>query len=137
MDITRIRKPRCYLLHALAPQEVSPGEANQILNRICADHGLPLAVYHDHFIGQAGGIIMFYAETSGEREALQNNLEAYLAGWEYTLHPLIFSYSPAAFDAQIAFTLRAYRQLNWERLRKDERPAAGNPGQEAESAQES
>ncbi len=136
MDITRIRKPRCYLLYAIAPEKMSPSVANQTLNRICADQQLPLAVYHDHFIGQVGGIIMFYAETAAEREELQNNLEPYLAGWEHTLHPLIFSYSPAAFDEQIDYTLRTYRDSNWEQLQKDKRPAYGNPRQEAETAQE-
>ena len=137
MDMTRIRKPRCFLLYALAPQEMPPGAANQILNRMCADQRLPLTVYHDHFIGRAGGIVIFYAESSAEREALQNNLELYLAGWEYHLHPLIFSHSPAAFDEQIAYTLRAYRHTDWELLQADKRPAYGDPSAEAETAQES
>ena len=136
MDITQIRKPRCYVLYALAPQDVSPNEANQIMNQICADPQLPLALYHDHFIGQAGGIILFYAENANEREALQIKIKPYLTGWEYNLHPLIFSYSPAAFDEQIAYTLRAYRDSDWEQIQKDKRPAYGNPGEEAETAQE-
>lgn len=136
MDITRMRKPRCYLLYALAPDDISPREANQVLNRICADEQLPLALYHDHFIGRPGGIVMFYAETPAEREALQDNLTSHLAGWTYELHPLIFSHNPAAFDEQIAFTLRAYRGRDWEQLQKEKRPVYGDPRAEAETAQE-
>lgn len=137
MDITRIRKPRCYLLYAIAPKHISPSNANQIINQICSSNELPLAVYHDHFIGQAGGVVVFFAETDAEREALQHNLDTYLDGWHYDLHPLIFSYSPAAFDEQIAYTLSAYGNQNWETLQKDKRPAYGNPREEAETAQES
>lgn len=137
MDITRIRKPRCYMLYALAPQTVSPGNANQTINKICADGQLPLALYHDHFIGQAGGMVMFYAETAEERESLQTRLDTYLAEWDYQLHPLIFSHNPAAFDEQIAYTLNAYRNQDWEALQKAKRPAYGNPRDEAETAQES
>ncbi|MCI0710469.1 MAG: hypothetical protein L0154_09945 [Chloroflexi bacterium] len=137
MDITRMRKPRCYLLYAVAPEDMPASDANQLINQICGDHDLPLTVYHDHFIGQPGGLVIFYAETDEEREALQTGLEAYLAEWTYALHPLIFSYSPAAFDEQIAFTLSAYRDSNWDALRRDKRPAYGNPREEAETARES
>jgi hypothetical protein len=137
MDITRIRKPRCFLLYAVAPEAMPASDANQILNRICADPVLPLTIYHDHFIGQSGGLVIFYAETPEERDALQSGLESYLAGWTYTLHPLIFSHSPAAFDEQIAFTLSAYRSTDWDTLRHEKRPAYGDPSQEAETAQES
>lgn len=136
MDITRIRKPRCYMLYALAPNDTSPGTANQTINAICADSNLPVTIFHDHFIGQAGGVVIFYAETSDERGALQTQLEAYLDGWTYTLHPLIFSHNPAAFDEQIAYTLSAYRDTDWEQLQTDKRPAYGNPREEAETAQE-
>jgi hypothetical protein len=52
------------------------------------------------------------------------------------IQPLIFSHSPSAFDEQIAFTLQAYRGVDWELLQKDKRPAYGNPSREAETAQE-
>lgn len=137
MDITRIRKPRCYLLYAIAPQAISPSQANQTLNQICADKELPTALYHDHFLGQAGGVIMFYAETPSEREILQDKLKSSLKDWEYMVHPLIFSHSPAAFDEQIAYTLRAYRGEDWGQLQQDKRPSYGDPRQEAETAAES
>jgi len=49
---------------------------------------------------------------------------------------LIFSFSPAAFDEQIAFPLKAYRGVDWGRLQKEQRPSYGNPGIEAETAEE-
>jgi hypothetical protein len=130
----RIRKPRCFLLYALAPSDLPAAEANRILNAFIADPHLPLAVFHDHFIGQPGGIIIFYVETAAEREALLAQM--YLQGWHVEIQPLIFSHSPSALDAQIAFTLRAYRGVDWETLQKDNRPAYGNPNREAETAEE-
>ena len=40
------------------------------------------------------------------------------------------------FDAQIAFTLKAYRGVDWEVLQKQERPSYGNANHEAETAEE-
>ena len=133
----RIRKPRCYLLYALAPESVTPQQANQRLNAICGDRSLPLSIYHDHFIGQPGGLIIFFADSQDERQALEYLLPEQLSGWEWTLHPLIFSRNPAAFDEQIRFTLAAYRDRDWDKLRLEERPTYGNPAQEAETATES
>lgn len=130
----RIQKPRCFLLYALAPEGVRPAEANRILNAFIADAALPLAIFHDHFIGQPGGVIIFYVETAEERDALLT--QKYLAGWQVDIQPLIFSHGPSAFDEQIAFTLKAYRGVDWELLQKDKRPAYGNPSREAETAQE-
>jgi hypothetical protein len=130
----RIQKPRCFLLYALAPKNLPAAEANRILNAFIGDPSLPLAVFHDHFIGQPGGIVIFYVETAEEREALL--AQEYLSGWRVEIQPLIFSHSPSALDAQIAFTLRAYRGVDWEALQRDKRPAYGNPGREAETAEE-
>jgi hypothetical protein len=76
----------------------------------------------------------FYVETTAERDALL--AQTYLDGWRVEIQPLIFSRSPSAFDEQIAFTLRAYRGLNWEKLQKEQRPSFGDPSQEAETAEE-
>jgi hypothetical protein len=62
--------------------------------------------------------------------------QKYLEGWRVEIQPLIFSHSPSAFDAQIAFTLSAYRGVEWEALQREQRPAYGNPGREAETAEE-
>ncbi|HLF73445.1 MAG TPA: hypothetical protein VI524_03800 [Anaerolineales bacterium] len=130
----RIRRPRCFLLYALAPAELPAAEANRILNAFIADGRLPLALYHDHFIGQPGGIVIFYVETTEQRDALLS--QTYLDGWHVQVQPLIFSGSPSGFDEQIAFTLRAYRGMDWEALRREQRPVYGNPGREAETAEE-
>ena len=132
--VKRISKPRCFLLYAVAPNDLPAAQANQILNAFIGDPALPLAIFHDHFIGQPGGIVIFYVETGEERDALL--AQTYLDGWQVEIQPLIFSRSPSAFDEQIAFTLRAYRGMNWETLQKDRRPSFGNPNREAETAQE-
>ena len=130
----RISKPRCFLLYAIAPSGLPASEANRILNAFIGDPTLPLAIFHDHFIGQAGGLVLFYVETTAERDALL--AQTYLEDWNVEIQPLIFSHSPSAFDEQIAFTLRAYRGVNWETLQKEQRPSFGNPSREAETAQE-
>jgi len=130
----RIQKPRCFLVYALAPANVPAAEANRIFNVFIGDENLPLPVYHDHFIGQAGGLAIFYVENTEKRDALLN--QKHLNGWQVEVQPLIFSYSPAAFDEQAAFTLKAYRGVDWETLQKEKRPAYGNPSHEAETAEE-
>ena len=132
--VKRISKPRCFLLYAVAPGDLPASEANRILNAFIADPALPLAIFHDHFIGQPGGLVIFYVETTQERDALL--AQTYLEGWHVEIQPLIFSHSPSAFDEQIAFTLRAYRGVNWESLQQEQRPSFGNPSREAETAEE-
>lgn len=132
--LKRIQKPRCFLLYALAPEGMTASEANRILNDFIGDPALPLAIFHDHFIGQAGGVVIFYVETTAQRDALL--AQKHLDGWRVELQPLIFSHSPAAFDEQTAFTLRAYRGVDWEALQRAKRPAYGNPNREAETAEE-
>ncbi|HLA97772.1 MAG TPA: hypothetical protein VJL34_04920 [Anaerolineales bacterium] len=133
-DLTRIRKPRCILLYALSPDELSAAEANRAFNEFIGDRNLPLVLFHDHFIGSPGGIAIFFTGNSRDREALVDH--DHLHGWKIELRPLIFSYNPAAFDEQIAFTLRAYRGREWEQLRAEHRPSYGDPGREVEIGQE-
>jgi hypothetical protein len=130
----RIQKPRCFLLYALAPGGMAAAEANRILNQFIGDPSLPLPVFHDHFIGQPGGLVVFYVQTPQERDALLE--QKHLDAWRVEVQPLIYSHSPSAFDAQIAFTLAAYRGADWETLQKEKRPAYGIPGREAETARE-
>lgn len=134
MDITRLRKPRCYLVYAVAPQELPAATANQQFNRFVADPNLPLVIYHDHFIGRPGGVAVFYAEDSVERRDLAEN--KHLDGWNVEIRPLIFARSPSGFDEQIRFTLQAYRDLDWDQLRGQDRPSYGDPKREAETASE-
>ena len=132
--LKRIQKPRCFLVYALAPANLTAADAKRIVNEFIGDRKLPLAIYHDHFIGRPGGVAIFFVDTAEERDALFN--QTLLAGWRVEMQPLIFSYSPSAFDEQIAFTLKAYNGVNWEELQKEKRPSYGNPGREAETAQE-
>jgi hypothetical protein len=105
--IQRVSKPRCFLIYALAPEGMSALEANRAFNQFIADPALPLPIFHDHFIGQPGGLAIFFVDGPSQRDALA--MSRHLAAWSVQIQPLIFSYSPAAFDEQIAFTLRAYR----------------------------
>jgi hypothetical protein len=134
MSLPNIQKPRCFLVYALAPKGLSATKTNELFNTYVADSRRGLALFHDHFIGQCGGVAIFFVETEQEREALKDMGE--LEIWKVTIHPLIFSYNPAAFDEQIAFTLKAYRDEDWEILQQDKRPSYGNPKQEAETAKE-
>jgi len=113
---------------------VTATEANRRLNELAADKELPLAVFHDHFIGRPGGVVIFFAETPEERAALES--PALLDGWEVEVRPLVFSRNPAAFDEQISFTLRQYRGMDWETLQREQRPSYGDSGREAETASE-
>ncbi len=133
-SISHIKKPRCFLVYALAPEHILPSEANRLFNEFVSDRSLPLVIFHDHFIGKRGGVAVFFAETEAERGALENS--SHLKNWSIEIQPLIFSYSPAAFDEQIAYTLSAYRDTEWEALKKIERPSYGNPREEAETAEE-
>ena len=129
------KKPRCYLVYALAPGTLSAAEANRTLNAFVADASLPLALYHDHFIGERGGVALFYVATPEEQTALFSS--RHLRDWQVNFRPLIFSFSPSAFDEQIAFTLEQYRDEDWGTLQREKRPAYGNPREEAEMASES
>jgi len=133
-DARRTRHPRCFLLYALAPRGLPASEANRLFNEFIGDRRLPLALFHDHFIGQPGGIAIFFVAAPEERDALLDL--GHLAGWEVQVRPLIFSSSPSAFDEQIAFTLNAYRGLDWEVLQRQKRPRYGSASREAETAQE-
>ena len=130
----RITKPRCVLVYALAPDTLTAADANRQFNAFVADTDLPLAIFHDHFIGQPGGIAIFFLENTSDQDRLLAHPE--LANWHVETRPLIFSRSPAAFDEQIDFTLRTYRNSDWEVLQREQRPIYGNPRREAETAQE-
>ena len=133
-DLSHLRRPRCILVYALAPAGLPASEANRVFNAFVADPRLPTAIFHDHFLGSPGGLALFFTETQEERQAL--DLQTHLAGWRVDYRPLVFSHSPAAFDEQIAFTLRAYRSEDWEQLQREQRPRYGNASREADTAQE-
>ena len=132
--VRRTRNPRSFLVYALAPEAMPAAEANRIFNDFIGDPSLPLAVFHDHFIGHRGGVAIFYVHTPEERDRLLDG--DHLPGWKVDIHPMIFSTSPAGFDEQIAFTLRVYRGEDWEKLQRAERPVYGDPRAKAETAME-
>ena len=74
------------------------------------------------------------AATQAERQPLAASRR--LEGWQAAVHPLIFARSPAGFDEQTAFTLRAYRGLDWETLQRELPPPSSDPGREADTAAE-
>ncbi len=129
-----IRQPRCFLVYAIAPEGIKPSEANDKFNEYIADQRLPLVLFHDHFLGQQGGIAIFYAETETERAALADS--GPLTDWQISVHPLIYARTPAAFDEQIAYTMRRYGGNDWEVLQRENRPTYGNPAHESQTGME-
>ena len=113
--LSRFTKPRCFLVYALAPPGLPASEANRIVNEFIGDQRLPLVLYHDHFVGRPGGFAVFFVKGPPERDALFE--QKHLDGWEVNVHPLVFSDSAAGFDDQIAWTLRNYRGVSWEKAR--------------------
>jgi hypothetical protein len=109
-------------------------EANRIFNAFASDASLPLVIFHDHFIGRPGGVAVFFVDGSTSRDALLR--QSHLDGWDVEYRPLVFSDGPSAFDEQIAFTLEQYRGIDWESLRREDRPAYGDHRREAETAEE-
>jgi hypothetical protein len=135
IPVAKISKPRCFLVHAIAPSNLSARDANNSLNEYVTDPSRGLAIWHDHFIGTPGGSAIFFVENDAQRHALTE--AGTLEGWQVSIHPLIFSHSPSAFDEQIAYTLRAYRNADWAALQLEQRPHYGNARLEAETASES
>jgi hypothetical protein len=133
-NLLQLRRPRCILIIAKAPTSLPPAEANRIFNEFVSSQTLPLAIFHDHFLGEAGGVAIVFAESDANRRALMSS--TLLDDWSVELHPLVFSHSPAAFDEQIAFTLKAYRGVDWEELQRERRPRYGSAAREAETAAE-
>ena len=131
----KFTKPRCVLVYAEAPESLSARDVNTIFNNYVADRSLPLVLFHDHFLGVRGGVAVFYVTSQEERDRLVASQA--LEGWRVELRPLIFSFSPSAFDEQIGYTMQAYRGADWEAVQKESRPAYTDPVQEADTAEES
>ena len=135
IPVAKIGKPRCFLVHAIAPINLSASDANNCFNQYVSDPSRGLAIWHDHFIGAPGGTAIFFVENDAQRQALTES--GTLEDWQISVHPLIFSHSPSAFDEQIAYTLRAYRNTDWAALQLEQRPHYGNARLEAQTASES
>lgn len=128
---------RCYLVYAIAPNGVNASKVNRIINELVADPDTPLALWHDHFLGGSGGCVVFYVENEEQQQAMFNN--RHLAGWIVDYRPMVFSFSPSAFDAQINYTTNNYSDQNWDSLRSEERPdyEGRDIHHEAETSEES
>ena len=133
MTTHRATRPRCYVLYALAPEGMAMRAANDGINALVGDKMLPLAIFHDHFLDRPGGLAVFHTQSVAEIEALDYGIAKHLDGWRVEARPLIFSHSPSAFDEQIAYTLRTYRDEDWAVVQTLNRPAYGNPAREAET----
>lgn len=131
----KFTKPRCVLVYAVAPAGLSARETNDVFNAFVADRSLPLVLFHDHFLGVRGGVAVFYVSSQEERDRLEAS--TVLDGWKVDFHPLIFSFSPSAFDEQIGYTMQAYRDADWSAMQQEKRPTYTNPVLEAETAEES
>jgi hypothetical protein len=105
---------RCHLVYALAPDGVSAREANLLVNEYLADESRGLAVWHDHFIGRHGGVVVF--DVRDEQEEARLAEPGQLEGWQLDTHPLTFALTAVGFSAQIAFTLENYRGVSLEEL---------------------
>ena len=130
-------KPRCYLLYAIAPEGVNASLANKTINELIADPETPLALWHDHFLGGPGGSAIFCVANKDQQKALFEN--DHLTGWSVHYQPLVFSFSPSAFDAQIDYTTKVYGGRDWHVIRVENSPdyTKRNTQQEAESVRES
>jgi hypothetical protein len=105
---------RCHFVYALAPAGVSAREANELLNEYVADRSRGLAVWHDHFVGEHGGAVVFDVRDGDEEARLAE--PGPLEGWQLSVHPLTFSLSAVGFSAQTSLTLEGYRDVTLEEL---------------------
>jgi hypothetical protein len=111
--------PRCWLVHAIAPQDLSAREANDALNRYISDLSRGIPVVHDHFTGTPhGGFAVLFPRNDRELARLDDH--GPLAGWTITTHALVFSLTPVGFDAQLAFTIENYGKTTLDELRAAE-----------------
>ncbi|MGD0189430.1 MAG: hypothetical protein ABSD74_01680 [Rhizomicrobium sp.] len=136
MTTARTKRPRCYLVYAGAPDGTAMRAANDAINAINAlvgDEALPLCFFHDHFLDRPGGLAVFYVTSHADVDAIDEGIVRHLKDWNAEARPLIFSFNPAAFDEQIAYTLRTYRDKDWSELKTHTRPAYANPFREAEA----
>ena len=114
-------RSRCFLVHALAPEELSAREANDLLNTYIGEPGRGLIVTHDHFIGTPhGGFAVFEVASEAEEEKLDD--PGPLEGWQITSRPLTFSLTAVGFVAQADFTLRNYGRTSLAELETAEEP---------------
>lgn len=111
-------KDRCYLVYALAPPGISTSDADEVFNEYISDVRRGVCVSHDHFIGVGGGFAVFDVRSKDELSMLDDPRP--LGGWRIEVHPLAFSLNALGFVGQVEFTLKEYRGLTLEELRRTE-----------------
>ncbi len=112
-------KQRCYLVYAVAPEQVTARAANELLNEYIEDRRRGFVIFHDHFTGKPhGGLAVFDVR---DREAV-DLLEDHgpLEGWDLAVHALTFSLAATGFAAQMALTAEAYGGKKLDQRREDE-----------------
>lgn len=134
IKVIKAKKARLHMLYALAPQSVHPKEANRLINELISSEKTPLCVFHDHFLGQAGGTAFFDIKDLAEVDAIETMVNEILADWNVEIRPLIFSHNPAALDEQIEYTISGYSDESWNDLKKENRPVYVSPKDEVELA---
>ena len=82
-------------------------DADIDFNEFITDRSKGMVLFHDHFVGRAGGFAIFYVDSERELESLQDKKQ--LKDWEFQIFPLTFTELPIEFLYQIDFTLGTYR----------------------------
>lgn len=70
---------RCFLVYGTAPEGTTAREANDRLNEYVADRQRGLSVWHDHFVGAHGGVVVLDVRSDEEQALLDD--PGPLAGW--------------------------------------------------------
>jgi len=110
---------RCYLVYALAPQDVSARQANELLNEYISDRQRGIVVFHDHFTGAPhGGLAVFDVPDEEARALLED--PGPLEGWDLRVHGLTFSLAATGFAAQMKMTAKEYAGRALEELAAEE-----------------
>ncbi len=85
----REKDKRCYVFFAYAPIGTSARAANRAFNEFISDNRRGFVLFHDHFVGRAGGAAVFAVDTIAALAALED--PGPLAGWDLHLHPLLIA----------------------------------------------
>jgi hypothetical protein len=109
---------RCYLVYALAPAGTNARDANDRFNHYVSDERRGICVFHDHFVGEHGGVAVFAVRSDDELAAVRD--AGPLAEWDLHVHGLTFALTAVGFAAQMEFTLDRYRGTSLEALRAAE-----------------
>jgi hypothetical protein len=97
---------------------MSAREANELLNDYVGDARRGICVFHDHFVGRHGGVVVVDVQTDEEAALLDD--PGPLGGWELAVHPLTFALTTTGFVAQTRFTVERYRGTTLERVAEQE-----------------